>query len=148
MTIKIPFLATLIASALLTGTAGAETLISAQEAALPPAGQGLALRSISRGPRAELESPGPQDGAVKSPLDFKIGFHAFGGTTIDLASVRVTYLKKPAVDLTPRLKKYLKPTGLEMPVAEIPPGEHEIRIDLKDSDGHPGTSILKIKVSP
>lgn len=43
----------------------------------------------------------------------------------------MTYLKSPSVDLTPRLKPFVKPDGIDMPDAELPVGDHVIRVDVK-----------------
>ena len=86
-------------------------------------------------------------GAVTSPLNLKLKFESFGGTKIDEDSVRVIYLKNPSVDLTPRLKKHLKSNGIEMDVAEAPPGEHRLKVEVKDSDGHLGTADFVFKVT-
>jgi hypothetical protein len=128
--------------------ADAETLITAQEASLPASHDvALATRGVTRGPKVEVASPAVQ-GAVKSPLDLKLKFQSFGGATVDPDSVKVTYLKEPQVDLTPRLKKYIKPTGIEMPSAELPPGQHELRVSIKDSDGRSSSTTFKLTVGP
>lgn len=93
-----------------------------------------------------FEPPLATEKGAKSPLLFKVKFLAHGGTAIDPAATRVTYLKDPLVDLTPRLRKYLRPTGIEMPDAEIPPGQHVIMVELADSSGHRGISILTLVV--
>ncbi len=71
----------------------------------------------------------------------------FGGTKIDQDSIKIIYLKNPAVDLTPRLKKHLKSNAIEMDVAEAPPGEHHLKVEVKDSDGHLGTADFILKVA-
>ena len=81
----------------------AAPLISAKEAALPPAAGALATRGISRGPAVKLISP-ESDTPVQSPFDFKVSLDARGGQKIDPDSVKVVYMKAPFVDLTPRLK--------------------------------------------
>ncbi|MBS0525069.1 MAG: hypothetical protein JSS04_15695 [Proteobacteria bacterium] len=142
-------LSSLLILAASNAVADAETLITAQEAALPAAADtALATRGVTRGPKIELASPAAQGGTVKSPVDLKLKFQSFGGTAVDPDSVKVTYLKQPAVDLTPRLRKYIKPGGIEMPSAELPPGQHELRVSVKDSDGRTGTTPLKLVVGP
>jgi hypothetical protein len=126
--------------------ARAEVLITEQEAMRPaaaPKAEG-ASRGIFRAPRINVLSP---QEAVTSPLILKLKFESFGGTKIDENSVRVIYLKNPSVDLTPRLKKHLDSNGIEMDVAEAPPGEHHLKVEVKDSDGHLGTADVVIKVT-
>ncbi len=122
-------------------------LISTDEAKLPPpkGAVGVAARGITRGPRIELI--GANDD-TKSPIRLQLKFESFGGAKIDTDSLKVTYLKNPAVDLTPRLKPFVQPTGLDMPGAELPPGDHIIRVDLKDSDGRVATTSFTLKIAP
>lgn len=133
----------------LTAPAAAEVLISEQEARLPAAPGAIALttRGVTRGPRVHLVSPAPNAGAVKSPLTFKLRFESFGGSKIDPASVKATYVREPAVDLTARVKRYIKEGGLEMDNAEVPPGDHMIKVDVKDTEGRSGTASVMLKVA-
>jgi hypothetical protein len=126
--------------------ARAEVLITEQEAMRPAAAPKPeeASRGIFRAPKIDVVSP---QEAVTSPLILKLKFESFGGTKIDEDSVRVIYLKNPAVDLTPRLKKYLKTNGIEMDAAEAPPGEHHLKVEVKDSDGHLGSADIVFTVT-
>ena len=129
-------------------SAHAEVLITEQEAMRPAAAPKAeeASRGIFRAPKIQVLSP-PEAGSVTTPLNLKLKFESFGGTKIDEDSVRVIYLKNPSVDLTPRLKKHLKRDGIEMDVAEAPPGEHHLKVEVKDSDGHLGTADVVFKVT-
>ncbi len=60
----------------------------------------------------------------------------------------MTYLKSPVVDLTSRIKPFVQPTGIDMPDAQLPPGEHLVRIDIKDSDGRPASVSFLLKIAP
>jgi methionine-rich copper-binding protein CopC len=126
--------------------AHAEVLITEQEVMRPAAAPKAeeASRGIFRAPKISVLSP---QEAVTSPLNLKLKFESFGGTKIDEDSVRVIYLKNPSVDLTPRLKSHLKNNGIEMDVAEAPPGEHHLKVEVKDSDGHLGTADVVFKVT-
>ena len=81
-------------------------LISADEAKLPPpkGAVAVATRGITRGPKIELV--GKADSA-KSPMRLQLKFESFGGAKIDTDSLKVIYMKSPAVDLTPRLKPFV-----------------------------------------
>lgn len=129
------------------GTAYAEQLITAAEAALPaPPELGLTLRGITRGPAIDQIEPSPDAKDVASPLSLKVGFTARNNATIDPSSVKLTYVKSPSVDLTERMKAFVTPGGIDMKQAELPPGNHVIRIDLKDSQGRPSTTTIKLSV--
>ncbi len=140
-----------LASALLSGllaqgAALAAPLITAKEAALPPAAGVLATRGISRGPAIKVVSPEPE-AAVKSPFNLKLNFEARGGEKIDPNSVKVVYMKSPFVDLTSRLQSAITPTGIDFQQAEVPPGEHMLRVTVKDSAGRETNSTMTIVVN-
>lgn len=124
-------------------TAQAGPLITDKEAALPSATGELKTRGIARGPGIKVVSPDPA-AAVKGAFDLKINFESRGGNKIDPNSVRVTYMKSPAVDLTPRLKSGISENGIAFPKAEVPAGEHTLRITVKDADGRESNSTLTI----
>jgi hypothetical protein len=135
------------AGLMISGAAQALQLITDEEAKLPPPKGAVALdkRGILRGPRVEYVSPGD---TVHSPLHLQLKFQSFGGAKIDLDSVRIIYLRAPNVDLTPRIKPFVQSTGIDIPDAELPPGEYMVRVDVKDSEGHSGTTSFVLKVVP
>src|SRR5689334_20475499 len=137
---------TLIAAVLLAGAstvqAQALQLISADEAKLPPAAAKPASRAITRGPGVKLASPE----TVSGQFPLKIAFEPRGESKIDMASVKVEYLKGNGIDLTERLKGGIKPAGIEIPTAAAPAGEHPIRVTVRDSEGRPGTAEFKLTV--
>ena len=112
----------------------------------PPKGAAAVdWRGILRSPKVEVVSP---TGAVHSPLRLQLKFESFGGATINPDSVKVIYLRTPNVDLTPRLKPFIQAGGIDMPEAELPPGEYTVRVDVRDSDGRPGTASFTLTVLP
>jgi hypothetical protein len=125
----------------------AQVLITAEEAALPPPKGAVATdrRGITRGPKVDVITG---TGQLRSPMRFQLKFEPHGGARIDPDSVKITYLRTPNVDLTPRVKSFVKPTGIDMPEAELPAGEHMVRVDIKDSDGRIGTTSFILKVAP
>ena len=138
----------ILAMGLLTaGRASATQLITDEEAKLPPPKGAVAAdrRGILRGPKVDVVLPGD---TVHSPLHLQLKFEAFGGAKIDPDSVKMTFLRTPNVDLTPRIKPFVQAAGIDMPDTELPPGEYTIRVDIKDSDGRIGTTSFVLKVSP
>jgi hypothetical protein len=128
--------------------ARAAPLITAEEAALPPQ-KGAVLnsgRGITRGPKIQV--PDAETGAQTSPMRFQVKFQTFGGSSIDLEALKVTYLKTPVVDLTPRIKPFAQPNGIDMPDAQLPPGDHLVRVDIKDSDGRAASMSFLLKIAP
>lgn len=138
-----------VAVALLSsGLARAATkLITEDEAKLPPPKGAIAAdrRGILRGPKIDFVSPG---NPVRSPAHLQLKFESYGGAKIDLDSIKVVYLRTPNVDLTPRIKQFVMPAGIDIPDTELPPGEHMIRVDIKDTDGRPASTSFVLKVSP
>jgi hypothetical protein len=133
--------------ALAGGSVRAEVLITDAEARLPPAADaGMTMRGLTRGPGIEQEAPAPDRG-VASPILFKIKFQVRNNVPIDPASIKLTYLKTPLVDITDRIKPHVKPDGIEMNRAEVPKGTHLLRLDLKDQQGRVATAMLKLTVN-
>jgi hypothetical protein len=131
-----------------SGTSGV-VLITNEEAKLPDAIKATMTRraGVTRGPKILLMQPGPAGASVSSPVHFQIKFESFGGAKIDPASVSVNYLKDPPVDLTQRLQPAIGSAGIDVTAAEIPPGSHDLRVDVKDSDGRSGTGIFTLNVT-
>jgi hypothetical protein len=133
---------------LISGSAHAgKQLITEEEAKLPPPKGAVAAerRGILRGPKIEFISPGD---SVRSPIHLQLKFESYGGAKIDPDSVKMLYLRTPNVDLTPRVKQYVQASGIDIPDTELPPGEYMVRVDLKDSDGHPGSTSFVLKILP
>ena len=136
-----------VAATLVSGAAQATQLITEEEARLPPPKGAIAAdrRGILRSPKVEVVSP---DDARRSPLRLQLKFQSFGGASIDLESVRMIYLRTPNVDLTARIKPFVRVDGIDIPSAELPPGEYMVRVDVKDSDGRPGSTSFLLKILP
>lgn len=137
-----------VAAGLLSaGASRATQLITEEEAKLPPPKGAIAAdrRGILRGPKVEFVSPGD---SVNSPMRLVLKFESFGGAKIDPDSVKVIFLRTPNVDLTSRVKPFVHADGINMQDAELPPGDYTVRVDIKDSDGRPGTAIFTLKVAP
>jgi hypothetical protein len=121
-------------------------LITEDEARLPPPKEtSEKTRGITRGPRIEYLAEG---NSARSPIHFRVRFQSFGGARIDTESLKVTYVKDPAVDLTPRLRPFTQPTGIDMPNASLPVGDHVLRVDLKDIDGRAAATSFTLKIVP
>jgi hypothetical protein len=125
----------------------AHVLITPDEARLPPPKGAVAAdrRGISRGPKIILVG---DIEPLHSPTHLQLKFESFGGASIDEDSVKVTYLRTPNVDLTPRIKPFLQMTGIDVPDAELPVGDHMVRVDVKDSDGRAGSASFVLQVAP
>jgi hypothetical protein len=81
-------------------------------------------------------------------MHLQLTFESFGGAKIDPDSVKVTYLRTPNVDLTPRIKSFVQATGIDIPDVQLPAGDHMVRVDVKDSDGRIGSTSFILRVAP
>ncbi len=120
-------------------------LITPDEAKLPNAAQ-VTTRGVTRGPGVKQVSPDPAAKGLKGPVDLKIAFEPRGGAKIDADSVTLTYMKTPAVDLTSRVKGGIKADGIDVSKASLPPGDHQIRVTVKDSEGRQTSQTVSINV--
>jgi hypothetical protein len=129
------------------GSILAAPLITEEEAKLPPQKGAVpnSGRGITRGPKIQV--PDGEAAAQPSPMRFQVRFQTFGGSSIDLDALKVTYLKSPVVDLTPRIKPFAQASGIDMPEAQLPPGDHLVRVDIKDSDGRAATTSFLLKIT-
>jgi hypothetical protein len=125
----------------------AHVLITQDEAKLPPPKGAFAVdrRGVTRGPKISLVG---DTEPLHSPIHLRFKFESFGGAKIDEDSVKVTYLRTPNVDLTARIKPFVQMTGIDVPDAELPVGDHTVRVDVKDSDGRPGSASFTLQVAP
>jgi hypothetical protein len=103
-------------------------------------------RGITRGPKIELMED--EKAILHAPLRLQLKFKSYGGSAIDLDAFRATYIKDPTVDLTPRIKPFVQPSGIDIPDAEFPPGEHFIQFGIRDSDGREVSKVIKLKIMP
>jgi hypothetical protein len=129
-------------------TAFAGSLITTEEAALPPQKGAVPNdgRGILRGPKILISDL--RTDVQPSPIHFLVKFQSYGGSSIDLDALKVTYLKSPLVDLTPRIKPFAQATGIDMPDAQVPPGDHLVRVDIKDSDGRVASRSFLLRIAP
>jgi hypothetical protein len=134
-----------LACALLAAPAEAATLITEHEAELP-ADNSLLRSGIERGPDIIVVYPPPKTGMIQSPFGFKVKFEPHGGTQINLDTLTVVYKRIPAIDLTARIKPYVRPDGIDMPDAQVPAGDHRIMITVRDSAGHEGRADIHFGV--
>lgn len=125
----------------------AAPLITLKEAQMPAANGELKTRGIARGPGIKVISPDMTAPEIKGPFDLKVVFESRGGNKIDASAVKVTYLKATPVDLTPRLKATITENGIDFAKAEVPPGEHAVKITVKDVDGRESNTVMNLVVA-
>jgi hypothetical protein len=119
-------------------------LITKEEASFPPGTQ-TEPRGPMPGPTIEVKWP-PADVRQKSPLRLVVTFTTHSGSPVDKESVRLIYIKNPLVELTNRIHDFITPTGIEVRDAQVPPGSHTIRIQLKDLAGRASSKYFTFEV--
>lgn len=138
--------AALMATVIYANPILADVLITPSEARLPDADK--RERGFMSGPKVLLKSPPRDATGVKSPFALTIQFQGRDGVPVDLNSLVVVYEKEPPVDLTERVKAFLTSSGISMPQAETPPGEHRLHIEIRDVNGRLGAAEFSIVTTP
>ncbi len=121
----------------LAGTVHADWLIQPDEARMADAPvQVIQPMSLSaQGPRITVFKPELLN-QTRPPVDILVLFApGDSGAKPDLSTLRIHLLKFVNIDITDRLKKYLKADRLDVVGAEVPAGSHRIRVSLSDTNG-------------
>ena len=128
------------------GAAPAATLITSEQAALASVKvvEG-GSHAIARGPVIEQVSPAP-GALVTSPFHLTIKFSPRNEVPVEPASATLVYGKTPLQDVTDRVGSYVTETGIDVPAVEAPPGEHWLRVRVRDDHLHWTTTWVKITV--
>ena len=135
-----PRLALVLSLTAISAWADPLPLISASEAQLPDA-KPVTTRAITRGPGIKLLSPNEVNAAS---FALKIALEPRGGAKIEPNSVRIEYLKEPAVDLTARASAGVKHDQIDLPQVSVPKGVHHIRVSVKDSEGRSTATVVSL----
>lgn len=130
-----------LAMGLMMDVAHAEWLILPDEARAldAPVSHGQPLLKpmslSSNGPRITVHKPELLN-QVRPPVDILVSFApGDSGAKPDLSSLRVHLLKFINIDITDRLKKFLKADRLDVIGAEVPAGNHRLRVTVADTAG-------------
>jgi hypothetical protein len=123
--------------------AWAFNLITDDEAKLPSAYAEGKRAGLTRGPGIDVASPG--DAVKRNGVNLKVDFKPRGGASIDPKSVKVVYMKSPNVDLTERIKPYVVANGIAITGAQVPPGEHQLKVEVEDSEGRMSSKLINFK---
>jgi len=142
------FLATLWLA--LTPAASAEWLITPQEAAAPGSWDApleLLSSSAGNGPSIQLRKPLVLQ-KVYPPVDILIEIlTGNSGAAPNMASFKVVLLKLFNIDITERVRKYIKGNVLDVRGAELPEGDHKLRVSVADGAGNLSQRDLRLVIS-
>ncbi len=99
------------------------------------------------GPIIKVEKPDP-DHLYNDLIDILISFDKNPiGEPVNMDSLRIIYLKMFGIDITDRIRPYVKETRIDANGIKFPEGEHEFEIRIKYSDQMESSEIIKIKVN-
>ena len=99
------------------------------------------------GPIIKIEKPDP-DKFYDDLIDILIRFDKNPiGEPVNMESLRVIYLKMFGIDITDRVRPYVKKTIIDANGIMFPEGEHEFEIRIKDYEQMESSEIFKIKVN-
>jgi len=96
-------------------------------------------------PVAATEGPGPAIvlkspkifKKLRSPIDIFIAFEpGKSGKPADMTTLKVTLIGFININITDRLREYIRGTTLDVEEAELPSGQHRLRMQIKDVDGN------------
>jgi len=101
----------------------------------------------SIGPIIQMEEHS-EDRAFNGPGDFHINFVShYPDKVVDMESLRVVYLKFINIDITEKIRPYIRGNSIVVPKMSLPEGNHRIQIMIKDSHKNESEQTFLIHVS-
>jgi len=127
-------------------------LVSPEEASMAPAVGSKDRNGAFRlgsplpnaGPIVKVESPAVHAEAI-SPVEIMVRFSP-RKAPVDLSSLEVTLVKFFSIDITDRIVPYATSKGIHIQEANLPSGEHLIRLAVSDKDGKLTVKELTVRV--
>jgi hypothetical protein len=84
---------------------------------------------------------------LTSPIDIFIAFEpGMSGKPADMKSLKVTLIGFININITDRLIEYINGTSLDVEEANLPSGEHRLRMRIEDVDGNPNERDVVVTV--
>jgi len=68
------------------------------------------------------------------------------GEPVDMRSLKVTYLKFFDIDITDRVRPYVKKDRIDGKRIKFPKGNHRVKIQIKDHEKMESSRVIRIKV--
>lgn len=122
-------------------------LILPTEAELPdlPLNKLLSFRSQQQGPRILVNSPLPGE-SYAPPVPIDIRFEPRDKVKVDLASLKVVYVKLFKIDITERISPYVKDNGIQVAQADLPVGNHKLILSIADENGRSSSQMIQLQI--
>ena len=103
-------------------------------------------KESTAGPIIKIEKPDP-DKLYNDLIDILIRFDRNPvGEPVNMESLRIIYLKMLGIDITDRVRPYVKETRIDANGIMFPEGEHEFEVRIKDKAEMGSAKIFKVKV--
>jgi hypothetical protein len=98
------------------------------------------------GPVIRIESP--EDGGVyEGPFPIQIEFEAGPlGHAVDMQTLKLEYKKAWGIDITDRVRAYIRGTRIDVAESELPRGRHKVEIQIEDVEGHESRRLFTVTV--
>ena len=125
-------------------------LITPEEAATPNEteplvqSRGVGLKLPDSGPMIELLKP-IENETISVPTEIVVRFTP-RSAPVDLSTLKVSVVKLVRIDITDRLSAYASPGGIKIPDANLPSGEHKVRLTVGDAEGHVTSKDVIFKI--
>jgi hypothetical protein len=125
-------------------------LITPEEAATPEEAEplirsrGLGPKLPDTGPMIELLKPLANE-TISVPTEIVVRFTP-RSAPVDLSTLKVSVVKLVRIDITDRLTPYVSPTGIKIPDANLPSGEHKVRLTVGDAEGNVTSKDVIFKI--
>jgi hypothetical protein len=121
------------------GTSDTLELITPQDAKLGAfTGDPLAITRSFGDPLINVVTPSLDIAAparLTSPVAIYVKLEPSAGAEIDPMSLKVTYLKMWGIDLTGKIRPYLKEREIKADKVKIAKGNHTLRVEISDTRG-------------
>jgi hypothetical protein len=134
--------------------------ITREEAGLPPmavretktgAGEHTgayapAERKENAGPVIQVEKP-REDTYYNDLIDILVRFERNPlGKAVNMESLRVVYLKMFGIDITDRIRPFVRENQIDATRVKFPQGEHQFEIRIKDQEQMESSKVVSIRV--
>jgi hypothetical protein len=128
------------------------TLITSEEAAQPdgPVATPRGIETLTvkgAGPEIRIFSP-KQDEPIRAPVKLDVAFETSPDKAIDYETFTVKYLKLISIDLTGRLKPYLRNDRLVVTDVNVPQGRHRLQLSIAYVSGEKTTMDIILRIDP
>jgi hypothetical protein len=136
-------------TAIVSANSAALQLITGAEAQMGAYQGSTMLTRALGGPSIHVLSPaatGSEVPVLPKPVHISLQFESLENSKVDMASLKVVYLKLFGIDITDRLKPYVVGEAIDVPEADIPTGDHSIRVEIKDSMGRASQQVFRFVV--